>query len=330
MKKEGLTQKQKTVIVLAAVLLIVAALVLIYIWEKNNSSYTGDIGVLDENGVLEYDGEKYYLRGDVDTVLVMGIDKFDDMIVDDDVYINNQQADFMMLLIIDRKTDKCSAIHINRDTMAEMNVLGIGGKKVGTTTGQIALAHTYGSGEKDSCKNTVDAVSRLLCGIPIDHYVSLTMDAVPIINDAVDGVEVNVLDDLTRYDPALKAGENVTLMGEQSLYYVRYRYGLEDSTNESRMERQRQYLNALYTKVMQYINEDKISASELVLEVSDYMVSDMSATKMDDTLDSIEEYSISEIHTYEGETRVTEHVEFYPDKKSVTELVIKLFFKTKK
>ena len=43
-------------------------------------------------------------------------------------------------------------------------------------TGQLALAHTYGSGEEDSCENTVLAVENLLYGVGIDHYVSLTMD----------------------------------------------------------------------------------------------------------------------------------------------------------
>ena len=42
----------------------------------------------------------------------------------------------------------------------------------------------------------------------------------------------------------------MTLQGEQALRYVRTRYGLEDSTNSTRMARQQQYINALYAKAL--------------------------------------------------------------------------------
>ena len=57
----------------------------------------------------------------------------------------------------------------------------------------------------------------------IDHYVALSMDAVPVINDAVGGVAVRCMDDLTAYDPSLTEGAEITLMGDQALYYVRAR-----------------------------------------------------------------------------------------------------------
>ena len=94
-------------------------------------------------------------------------------------------------------------------------------------TGQLALAHTYGSGEEDSCENTVLAVSNLLYGMEIDHYVSLTMDGVALLNDLVGGVTVEVLDDFSGIDDTLVQGETVTLKGQQALTYVRSRGGLE-------------------------------------------------------------------------------------------------------
>ena len=57
------------------------------------------------------------------------------------------------------------------------------------------------------------AVSNLLFGIEINHYLSFTMDAVALVNDLVGGVQVEVLDDLTFLDPALRKGETVTLKG---------------------------------------------------------------------------------------------------------------------
>mgnify|MGYP000585160404 FL=1 len=68
------------------------------------------------------------------------------------------------------------------------------------------------------------------------------MDAVPILNDLLGGVEVTVLDDFSGIDDTLIKGETVTLHGDHALTYVRERYGLEDSSNSTRMVRQRQYM----------------------------------------------------------------------------------------
>ena len=91
-------------------------------------------------------------------------------------YVNNQQADFLLLLVMDKQHETCTPIQLNRDTMTQIQILGVTGEPAGTFTGQLALAHTYGSGEEDSCENTVLAVENLLYGMEIDHYVSLTMD----------------------------------------------------------------------------------------------------------------------------------------------------------
>ena len=74
------------------------------------------------------------------------------------------------------------------------------------------------------------------------------MDAVPVFNDLVGGVEIEVLDDFTGIDDTLVKGKTVTLMDEHALHYVRTRKDLEDSSNSTRMKRQQQYINALYEK----------------------------------------------------------------------------------
>ena len=105
--------------------------------------------------------------------------------------------------------------------MTQIQILGVTEEPAGSFTGQLALAHTYGSGEEDSCENTVLAVSNLLYGMEIDHYVSLTMDGVALLNDLVGGVPVEVLDDFSGIDDSLVQGETVTLRGRQALTYVR-------------------------------------------------------------------------------------------------------------
>ena len=183
----------KVVLISAIIIAFVAAtLILVGILDKN-------YGIFPEQGsgnkVLEYKGENYVLRKDVETFLILGLDKMSQDIKGDS-YNNNQQADFLVLLIFDNSAKKYSVVHINRDTMAEIDVLGLAGNKVGTVNGQIALSHTYGKGGTVSNANTAKSVSRLLSGVKINHYMSITLDAVPIMNDLVGGVTVEVLDDL--------------------------------------------------------------------------------------------------------------------------------------
>ena len=66
--------------------------------------------------------------------------------------------------------------------------------------------HMAAAGQ-DSCRYQAKAVSNLLYGVSIDHFCSVTMDAVAVINDAVGGVSVQVMDDMTMVD-LLRAGRD--------------------------------------------------------------------------------------------------------------------------
>jgi LCP family protein required for cell wall assembly len=278
----------------------------------------------DQEDLIYYDGGWYAPREDIETVLILGLDKYEDSVKES--YLNNEQADFLMLLVLDHGQDQCVAVQLNRDTMTEINVLGVTGASASTFTGQLALAHTYGSGGKDSCENTVKAVSKLLYGVNIDHYVSMTMDGVAELNDLAGGVTLEVLDDFPGIDDDLKAGETMTLSGEQALTYVRARAGLEDSTNLHRMERQRQYLNALQEQLKTCTEQDAGFLVDSILRVSDYLVSDCTVDQLSELSKNIQQYGVSEIKTLEGEAVDGTYVEFYVDEQSLQALVMELFY----
>lgn len=312
-------------IVLVFVLIVALALVAIGIWEKHQGVFTGQEYELSETQI-EYDGNVYDLKDGINTVLIMGLDKYE-LKNDDDSYNNDQRSDFLMLLVIDKKKSTYSAVHINRDTMVEMNMLGIAGEKVGTVEKQIALAHTYGNGKQMSCRNTVDAASKLLLGSKIKHYISLTMESVPLLNDIVGGVEVTVLDDFTGIDDTLVKGETVTLVGEHALNYVRSRYGMDDSTNVARMQRQRQYIEALQKKAEQRAEQDKNFVIDATMQMAEHFTSDCSVTVLQELFDTLSDYEYTGIHSIEGESVVgDEFMEFYPDSDKLSELVVKLFY----
>lgn len=310
---------------LLLVLLFSAGMFLMNLWESRQNKFD-DQGKTSLEASIEYNGKKYVLNDDIETVLFIGKDKFEEA-VNNSSYNNDQQADFLMLLVIDNESSSYTAIQINRDTMVDVNVLGVAGEKIDTVNQQIALSHTYGNGREVSCRNTSDAVSGLLNNVKINHYVSLTMDAVSIVNDSVGGVEVTVLDDFSGIDDSLIKDTTVTLKGDQALTYVRSRYGMDDSTNQNRMVRQRQYLSALYDRFAESADNDEGFIVDLSLKLADHIISDCSANKLQKIFEKISDYELSDIVTIEGETaKGTKYIEFYPDEAALEKLIVEAFY----
>lgn len=320
--------------ILAAVLVLLAGMLLLQRWENAQDAPVSSSGEassveagapVDGREITYYNGTAYARREDLETVLLLGVDKFEGETPEG--YINNQQADFLLLLVMDKENETCTPIQLNRDTMTQIQILGVTGEPAGTFTGQLALAHTYGSGEEDSCVNTVLAVSNLLYGMEIDHYVSLTMDGVALLNDLVGGVTVEVLDDFSGTDDSLVQGETVTLKGQQALTYVRSRGGLEDSSNLHRMERQRQYLSALQQQLKAAVQQEDGFTLDALLQLNEYMVSDCTVNQLSDLGDSLAAYQVSDILTTPGDAQEgEEYMEFTVDEAALQQLVMDVFY----
>lgn len=327
MKNSKKKYSMYAIISLAIIFLITSSLLLIGVWDQKQGKFKTH-GVQEE--VISYEGQKYVLKDNIETFLLIGLDKFDGATVADS-HKSGVQADFLMLFVFDNDTKKSTAIQINRDTITEINKLGIGGVKVDSFNTQIALAYNYADdNDKVKCRNTKDAVENLFYGIKANHYLSLTMDAVTTMNDLVGGVEVKVLDDFSGIDDTLIKDEKVTLTGEQALKYVRTRYGLEDSANNTRMVRQQQYINALYDKTKSCLQADDTFLIKLINEMDEYVVYDSSDEKMQAMLNKYKEYDFTGIRQIDGETKMEkEFVEFYPDEDAIWQLVVELFYKKK-
>jgi len=313
-------------IVLVIIIIISASLILIRIWEGNRGVFPE---LKPHDGRVRYQGVEYELKENVESFLLLGLDKYEDA-VSSDSHESGIQTDFVMVVVFNNDTKQCTAIQINRDTMTKVNMLSIGGTAVvDTLTKQVALAYNYvdDDNEKIKCGNTLDSVEYILKGVEIDHYFSMTMDGVIKLNDLLGGVEVEVLDDFTGIDDTLIKGERVVLTGEQALRYVRARQGLEDSTNVARMERQKQYIKALREKLDSCIVEDETFTLNLIEEISEYVVYDVSEQKLQTLIEKFDDYEFLGIRTIEGETRSGEKfLEFYPDEDSVWKVVLDLFY----
>lgn len=276
------------------------------------------------------DGKWYVQKSKVETFLFIGIDKYEAAIRNQHGYRNTEQSDALFLLAVNHENDTYSIIHINRDTMAKIRMLDLNGDPYNDYEGQLALSHTYGSGREDSCENTVWSVSDYLYGLQIDHYASVSMDAVSVLNDDIGGVKLTVSDDMTAVDATLVKDTEVTLHGEQALTYVRARKELPDATNLNRMKRQRQYVNAFIEQSRKAIDKDNSLASDMILSVSDYLVSDMTAQELLALTDVLHNDDFTGIKTIDGEARMGErYIEFRAEETALQKLVLDTFYDLK-
>lgn len=328
--------KAKKILVLAIVLLLFLGMIGgIFFWESKQRQEAMLVqSEIDESarrrreGWVNRDGVWYAPKENQETVLMIGLDKTEPIEASES-YNNNAQADFLLLAIFDETKETTTILHINRDTMAEIPVLGVNGQLAGTMTGQLALSHTYGSGLQDSCMNTVNAVSDFLYGIKINHYVAMTMGAVPYINDLVGGVPVTVLDDFSGIDDSLVEGETITLKGEQALHYVRNRADLEDSSNLNRMKRQQQYLTSM-AKQVEKLDDDFSVSTQQVATIAKYIISDCSIDTLSRMAEQFVDYPLQEMQDVQGEAvRGEEFIEFYPDEEKLAEQVLELFYEVR-
>ena len=295
-----------------------------------SSIITEDLYADDEGkAVTMFDGEPYVMKDNIETILLIGADASEERDEADieagDPIIN--QSDVIMLIVIDHNTESYSIIQFNRDTMADVIVTEYYDGSVDTRVEQLALSFAYGKDMFQGSEYTVQAISKLIFDIPIDHYITITMDAIPILNDQVGGVTVTIPVDMTMDDPAFIEGETITLTGEQAEAFVRARYNLEDSSNINRMSRQRTFIDAWGELALAKIDEDDDFTLDLILNISNYLYSDMDASKLSTIANQLADYTNNGIITIDGESAMGEkYMEFYIDETDLLSIVIDEFY----
>lgn len=216
-----------------------------------------------ETEYIRYNGKKYHYRKDIINILCIGVDK--------DIPMEEKRdtgslglADAILLVSLDTKQNTMKIIAVPRDSMVPVKVMDPAGKYVRTDTKQLAYQYAYGTTAAQSSSLTVEAVSKLLYKIPIQRYCSINFQALPKMNDAVGGVDVNVLEDMTWYDPVFVYGNTVHLSGNLALDYVRQRDENVEGSNLLRIERQKQYITAFMDRAR------TVLAGDLTLPVTLY------------------------------------------------------------
>lgn len=147
-------------------------------------------------------------------ILIVGLDKATNRSTYD-----LHRTDTILLLNINFKDKKVRGISIPRDTLTEIYKIGKWDK--------INSAFGYGGGEKEEgFFYTMETVSKLLGGMPIEYYVGFDLDAVRKVVNILGGVYVNVevpVKVKTKWvNIDLKPGYQ-KLNGIETLYYALWR-----------------------------------------------------------------------------------------------------------
>lgn len=279
----------------------------------------------EQNGLLNYKGKRYEAKDKIRTYLFMGIDR-DEPAKGVSGYHGGGQADVLFLAVVDDAEQTYQLLHLNRDSIVEVPILGITGKPVNYEYQQLALAHAYGDGTEDSCRNTVNTVSAMLGDPKIDGYFALNMGGIPIMNDLVGGVTVTVDSDFSDIDASLTKGETVTLSGQQAYNFIRCRKGIGDETNLARMSRHRTYMSGFAAKLSALSEADVIRAYDALF---DYVVTDIGSKIFVELAKSAQEYQGLDVLTIEGRSFLDEEGcnAVAIDKESLDNAVLQLFYR---
>lgn len=321
--------KTKRLLFILAVLAVIAAAGAIYVGVQGKKAeekreVSANTESTDSSSYITYNGKKYQYNSDLRTMLFLGVDK-DEVVTVRENTGRSGQSDCLILLVLDTENKTTTLLEISRDSMADVKIYGIDGDYMATETAQIATQYAYGDGEKRSCQLTRNAVSNLLYDIPIHDYLSLNMAGIVPIVDQIGGVTITITEDQTAIDPILVSGATVTMDGTLAEKYIRSRDTSVLGSNEQRMERQTQFVQALLEKIKSTEDGGNAMLHQFWQAGQPYITTDLSLNM----LEKISSYDMDpQILKVPGEVQAgAEHDEFHVDDAELQELIIRIFYR---
>lgn len=329
----GKMSPRKIILIAGSVLLYLLILVLLFSMQNMEAAqerkmvYGSLEGRFLSDITLEHEGDTWHYReNEITNYLLIGLDQ--EAINRSAGYQNGGQADFLVVLSVDRINRTITPVMLDRDTMTKVQTYGVFGHPSGIREMQLCLAQAYSTTGFSGSDNTARTVEGLLYGVKIDHYVTLDISAVPLLNDAVGGVEVTLQDDFTGYDPQMVQGATIRLTGEQAEYFVRGRMTVADGTNASRMKRQQQYISGFLTQLHRELEKDPDKMIELLNDVSGHMQTDTTEEILLRDADAYSGYEWKPMQTPEGTHHIDEYrfAEFRVDEEDLRSMIASIWF----
>ncbi len=287
--------------------------------------------VLSQSGTLEYDGKTYRRNTHVKAILCMGVDRKGTM-EGTTIPTMGGQADGIFVIAQDTARNTLKILMVPRDSMTEIVMTDLSGNVLGKDIQHLTLAYAYGDGREKSCELTMEAVSNLLCGLEIDHYIAANIEVINILNDSVGGVTVTVPSaGMEKKDAAFVEGATVTLHGEQAEAFVRYRDITETHSAIFRMSRQQEYIMQFFGVVKGKAARNSGIVTDLLSLIEQHMVTDMGKEEyLKVALDALEMETLEEgdFYVVPGKAVMTDiYDEFHVNQEALMPIILDLFYR---
>ncbi len=303
------------------------------LFDRDNTDITAPESLVDstedEGKTVSYQGKTYRFKENVISLLFMGVDKTS--IDHNQGYGKNGQADSLFLAVIDTKTGGAKVLPLSRETMVDVNLYSVNGTYAGVENTQLCLAYAYADTAEKGCENVIRSVGRLLYGMPVDGYIAIDMDGVAALNNAVGGVRVTVLEDLSfgpyKNTVILKKGQQIRLNDQTVLGYIRTR-GEDADANNRRMARQKQFLNEFIRVAAANVKKDFTKIERYYTAAKPYAVSDLTLSEITYLASTflVGGGAIEYLPVLGNSVAGEEYIEFYPDETSLYEAVLAAFY----
>lgn len=278
-----------------------------------------------QEGTVTYKGKEYVYNNKIKTYLFLGIDKSGEAIEVEDG-IQGGQSDAMYLLVENTKSNTMSIISIHRNAMTMVDVYDKNGEYVGQKRLQICLQHGYGDGMRTSCVRASQTVSRLFYNLPITGYMSLRMEGVQDLTEAIGGVKVKVLEDIDSMGVSLTKGEEKVLSGKEAYAYTRYRDTDSFDSASARIERQQQFLISMMSQAKNVANKGTSAVNKLMDAIDKYMVTNIDFVSLASELKNFS-FEDADMYSMPGKTVMGEKFEeFEIDEEAFYQQVIDVFY----
>ena len=257
--------------------------------------------------------------GEKITLLALGVDKQVAMSERHPETNSIGQADAIFLISIDTGTKEVNIAAIPRDTIVTIEKYNHRLQYMGMEEAQICLQYAYADGMVRSCELTRDRVEELFPDTTIDGYISINVQAIMDINDAVGGVEVTFQDEYTAQHLGIPVGSTVNLQGETAMMYLRLRDKEVTGSAYTRMDRIKDYIKAFIPQGLDAVKKNPAIIADMFQTLEQHMVTDVEVADVVDIAMALIDMNIDmehiHFHTLEGEILIGEdgYEEFYPN-----------------
>lgn len=227
--------------------------------------------------------------------------------------VNNGMTDTIMVVSWNLDENNVDIISVPRDTRFE---------RPGYRGASLKINAIYSS---EGLNALAEAVSDVLCGMPIDYYAVVEYDAVKNIVNGIGGVPIYVQQSMHYEDPYdtpplvidIEEGQQV-LDGEKAVQYLRFRHGYANG-DIGRIEAQQEFMKAMFR---QGIDHGVIDSVKLIT----------SNVQSDLTLGAVSKYALSILrldgdsiasYTIPGVAKYIDSLSFYVQDEEATEELLR-------